>query len=343
MVPRSRRGFTLVELLVVIAIIGILVALLLPAIQAAREAARRTQCGNNLKQIALAAQNFHDTERKFPPGFLGTRTWRGEAPDLDQGIGVLAFLLPYMEFDGVRKQITVAMDVKYTTTDPKPPAPANTVPFYDTFAGEDPQYQSWDAAENKIHAFLCPSATRAKPSGGNALSHITYFDGTYGTVTMWYYASSYNLDLGKTNYLGVAGAMGKIDHSGWDVWEGVFYTRSTTSMSDVTDGTSNVLAFGEFAGGHDANNSLQYDLCWIAASGMPTAWGLAPAPTSDPNRTKGNWYQFNSYHPGTVQFALVDGSVRQISTNVTDEPGKRFFRMYSAMKDGDPVPAGVAR
>jgi prepilin-type N-terminal cleavage/methylation domain-containing protein len=138
MIVRRRFGFTLVELLVVIAIIGVLVALLLPAVQAAREAARRSQCTNNLKQIALATHNFHDTYKVFPPGLLGMRVGPNPhpGPSLDQGIGVLPFLMPFMELNNVRDRITVGMNVKYTTTDPKPPAPENTVAFFATFNGE---------------------------------------------------------------------------------------------------------------------------------------------------------------------------------------------------------------
>ena len=95
-----RPGFTLVELLVVIAIIGILVALLLPAVQYAREAARRSSCQNNLKQIALAAHNHHDTLRVLPPGYLGLPG--DENFGNAQFSGVLAHILPFMELDSVR-------------------------------------------------------------------------------------------------------------------------------------------------------------------------------------------------------------------------------------------------
>jgi type II secretory pathway pseudopilin PulG len=319
-----------VELLVVIAIIGILVALLLPAIQAARESARRTQCTNNMKQLALAAQNFHDTYNRYPPGSLGSKA--GLAPGLDQGIGMLPFLLPYMELTGVHEEIGVTLDVNMHTTDPSPPRMPNTI-----FWGSDAD--SWAIAQAKIKAFECPSTPQDESSC--MFGHIQYPCGPgCGTMTAWYYPlGGGGDDLGHTNYMAVAGGMGKIGDAGWDLWEGVFYNRSKNKMSSITDGTSNCLLIGEFCGGHDANNRLVYTCAWIGAGGMPTAWGLRP-PGSQKYPA---WYQFGSYHPGGVIFGLADGAVRSISTDVIDEPGKRYFRMISAMRDGEPLPDGVTR
>jgi len=321
-------------LLVVIAIIGILVALLLPAIQSAREAARRTQCSNNLKQLGVAAQNFHDTYRVFPPGALVSRV--GAATDLDQGIGVLAFLLPFMELNAVSDQITAGMDVKYARVDAN--KPANTIAIYETFAGENPQYQTWTAAQAKIGAFLCPSAPRANPTVGLGLSHVYYNLG----VTIYYYDVPVP-PLGTTHYVGCAGGIGKTNTS-WDIWEGVFSNRSTNSMTSVTDGTSNTLLFGEYAGGHSETNALEFSTAWISASALPTAWGLKPDTSSDPmpyTRVRGAWWQFGSYHSGLVQFALVDGSVRAVSHDVGDQPGNRVFRMIGAMRDGEALPSNA--
>src|SRR5437899_3867670 len=112
---RRRSGFTLIELLVVIAIIGVLIALLLPAVQKVREAANRTQCLNNLKQMGLALHNYHDTHRSFPPGILSTLSnpsWKmtpgncnSEAPDLGPGWSFFAFMLPYLEQDTLYRSI----------------------------------------------------------------------------------------------------------------------------------------------------------------------------------------------------------------------------------------------
>jgi len=345
MFHRSRRGFTLVELLVVIAIIGVLVALLLPAIQAAREAARRAQCTNNLKQIAIAAHNFHDTYNVFPPGSLAPRVTSGMVlSDPDQGIGCLPFLLPFMELQSVRDQITVGMDVNYSRFDAV--KPFNTVFFSTIVPGDVPagQSQTWNAAQLEIGAFLCPSAPERVPNGGNAFGWMTYMSGGQPTSNGWYFMGySPPAPRGITNYLPCGGGFGRVNDATWDVWEGVFYIRSTTNMSAVLDGTSNVLMFGEFAGGHDANNYLEWASTWIGSAPMWTGWGLRPSPTADPYRIRSNYYQFGSYHPGTVLFAMTDGAVRQISTDVTDEPNKRFFRSISAIRDGNPVPSDIAR
>src|SRR5262245_55604727 len=117
-----RRGFTLVELLVVIAIIGILIALLLPAVQAARGAARRTSCTNHLSQISLAAQNFHAARKYFPPGYVSQPVGPSLSEAQDQYTGVIPFLLPYFEYQSIYQKIEpVLLDMTRRSPTGTPP------------------------------------------------------------------------------------------------------------------------------------------------------------------------------------------------------------------------------
>jgi prepilin-type N-terminal cleavage/methylation domain-containing protein len=335
---KRTRAFTLVELLVVIAIIGILVALLLPAVQSAREAARRMSCSNNIKQIALSAHNFHDSYKLFPPGLLAAKK---PYPIIDsgQGVGALPFLLPYMELNTVHDDIDINLDVKWHPGDPKPPCPSNTVGFWATA-------DTWAASQIKIGAFLCPSVDAYANTGGTMLAYHAKAcdhpadppnaqDGCgYGSV--WYYPIGGGGDnLGRTNYMPVAGGFGAIGNL-WDQYKGVFHNRSRNKMGSITDGTSNTLLIGEYAGGFDDNGNLQYSACWIGASGLFTAYGLAPEAM---NGRRPGWWQFGSMHPGIVQFAMADGSVRGISVTITDEPNKRYYRYLSGMSDRQVVPS----
>jgi prepilin-type N-terminal cleavage/methylation domain-containing protein/prepilin-type processing-associated H-X9-DG protein len=110
-----REAFTLIELLVVIAIIGTLVGLLLPAVQKVRESANRTQCANNLKQIGLACQNYHDTHKAFPPGYQAALPYSDGAADTAPGWGWAAFLLPYLEQDNLHRQLNFNQPVQKST------------------------------------------------------------------------------------------------------------------------------------------------------------------------------------------------------------------------------------
>src|SRR5262249_27432706 len=107
-----RAGFTLIELLVVIAIIAVLIGLLLPAVQKVREAANRTKCQNNLKQIGLACHNYHDVDKALPPGYLAAGPYTDGAMDTAPGWGWAAFLLPYLEQDNLYRQIDLNQPVQ---------------------------------------------------------------------------------------------------------------------------------------------------------------------------------------------------------------------------------------
>lgn len=293
-----RRGFTLVELLVVIAIIGVLVALLLPAVQAARESARRTQCTNNLKQVALSAHNHHDTFGRFPAGSLGTlptSAATGVDTANDQLIGAIASLLPYMEQNAAAAMIQ--RNLKY---DVRQSAWWNDA-------------SSMNAARMKTKVLICPSTNpyehqtdmtivmqypvETLPSGPNP-NLINYYQ--------------YNMtdpggrSLGRTNYLGCGGRAADI--AGWENDKGVFYNRSDTKMANITDGTSNTLLFGEAIGGKPTTSggSRQYGYTWMGVGYLANFMGLS----------RNTFSSFSSEHANVVQFALADGSVRSISRSV---------------------------
>ncbi|MBL8810591.1 MAG: DUF1559 domain-containing protein [Planctomycetaceae bacterium] len=270
------RGFTLIELLVVIAIIAILVSLLLPAVQQAREAARRTQCKNNLKQIALAIHNYHDTSSMFPNSEVG-------------GTGTLA-----------RASIFVAI-LPYLEQSP-------TYALYDSSLGNsDPVNMA--AVQQKIPTYLCPSAPLRRNIPISNCDANNRAPGTYAVCT------------GSGDPWGML-ATGN-PHNGAIVNP----ASGRTSMRDITDGTSNTLLVGEAAW-----NIPDYIFTSGPCSGQ-VRWGFtywsSPYPlataftTMTPFNPKSGGAsvlsRFRSEHIGGSQFALVDGSVRFVSENISQQ------------------------
>lgn len=300
-----RWAFTLIELLVVIAIIGILIALLLPAVQKIREAAARMTCSNNLKQIALAAQNYDSQNGSLPPGFNSSSY-----------IGTLGYLLPFMEQSPIYNQIPSGMFSM--TNNP-----------YGVWWGS-----GWTAANNSVKSFLCPSDNAGTVAPSNGM--WAYFTESGYTLTGGYFGGNYPT-LGRTNYTGNAGALGNVSSSGdtfYGQWVGPYYLNSTTKMTDIKDGTSQTFGFGEIIGGTNVGNR-DFVPTWIGAGALPTAWGpLQPSA----------WYSFGSNHQGLVQFAYCDGSVRAINKigNSTDWFSTRWYNnmAVSGMNDNNVVDYG---
>jgi len=312
---RRQLGFTLIELLVVIAILGILVALLLPAVQQAREAARRLSCKNNLKQIALAAHNFHDVQNHFPPGYLGQEPFDSFSDGSGSArvnfnvkwTGHLPFLLPQLELNTIHDKIET-----------------------DLFACEEgPWFLSSSGAlqqaQNRINVFHCPSDD---PESGRLLLflHIWVRDGTTLVLTTLQVSGALN-EFGKTNYVGCAGRLGDVGQNILADSRGVFYNNSKTQFRDITDGTGSTLLFGEVVGVNQPTGD-RMSFGWFTTGSMVTAWGIG-GDTANEN----NWFRFSSRHAGGVQFALADGSVRLLSRNINPD----VFNHLGAMADGEVV------
>jgi prepilin-type N-terminal cleavage/methylation domain-containing protein len=335
-VVRRRRGsgFTLIELLVVIAIIAILVALLLPAVQQAREAARKSQCQNNLKQLGLALQNYHDQYLLFPPGqvasiFLGsnvagsaqyaspteaqlattTYTVGAGAPGV-HGQSWMLFILPQIDQATIYNQWNFNFNVMYN----------GSVPVI-LNAGTGPV--TLYPAQTEIPTFYCPSRRNnaltnqyinifrvnqnwtggGNDYGGCAGSGQPFFDQQQHATFFLSQAQLANKPLGNNPPA--------------PLHAGVFGVNSNTNMRDISDGTSNVIAAGEVMR-LNTIPSLPNNINGMLQSSDGWAWGGAATMFS--NRlgiNKGLHYDNpGSSHPGCAQFVFADGSVHLINQNV---------------------------
>lgn len=315
----SRSGFTLIELLVVIAIIGILVALLLPAVQQAREAARRTQCKNNLKQIVLATHNFHDAYQQFPPGYIAMDSncssgfYTGYS-----SVGLLALILPMMDNKPIYERVDAWKGLQ-----PENPPTAPCASKYPTWYDFD---STWEMSQARIPAYLCPSDPNLGEQQFSEFFVLHGYcadtategarcvdNGGAGTLGGWSTIKDYN--LGRTNYLGVSGGVGVLKNL-WRKWNGIYGGWTRVKFGDIHDGASNTFAFGEVTGGNN------YNYIWFSMGSMPTAWGMGK-----------NWYQFGSYHIGGSHFAMADGGVRFISESIL----ARNYRRYSGVADAEVI------
>lgn len=290
----SQRGFTLVELLVVIAIIGILVGLLLPAVQAAREAARRMQCSNNLKQIGLAMHNYASSHNKFPPGWLffdPRMSGRGDRANRLPGWAWSTMILPYVEQGNIYNQII--FDGRGLAQ-----APNNTI-------------------VNQIFSLqLCPSS--GDPT------HIRLGADTLPITP----------GIAASNYLGVAGSFELSAYYDQPEARknGMMIEDKSMKFGDISDGTSNTLLVGEVAMSGKGDNftatGFLWDPKWYGSLQSRGGLSRADAPESvvrsgefrmnPPSVASDNIKRnsFKSRHTGGAQFVLADGSVHFLSQSI---------------------------
>lgn len=280
-----RRAFTLVELLAVIAIVGLLVALLLPAVQSARESARQSQCAANLKQIGLASHAFLTAKAAFPPGYLGSAARYDIPPDQNNPyIGLLAFLLPYVEEANLYDQMNLKLGVN-------------------TQGSPWPNYQQLlSVAQQPVALYACPSSDNSSPMNGSFYATDYYYDASVGHG--WYTIATLPLSSAPppaaTNYAGCAGFGGITAYPSIDFYRGIFTSRSQTRSAQVIDGLSKTLLLGEVVG--DFSNRQQNAVyAWMGTGTTYTGNGLGTL----------NAAGFTSQHAaGVVQFCLADGSVQ---------------------------------
>ncbi len=285
-------AFTLVELLIVIAIMSLLMQLLLPAIQASREAARRTQCANNLRQIGIATQQFHDVYKKFPPG-----RWSGSSPTW------FVFLLPNLE----------------------------AKPLFDQWSLTHKYYakENETARQQGISQWMCPSrrnlgdyiSGERHPGTEGAVGD---YAGNMGSYFRGHYEDKFNgVITTASTWLELADSKAKEDE--------IAKWGSDMNMAKILDGTSNTILAGErhvFYGDFEKypNDSSLYNgdhVSTFARGGGPD-YPIADANEPCNSRWTVGCERFGSSHPGLCQFVMVDTSVHSLNNEIDPEALERL-------------------
>ncbi|WP_435018974.1 DUF1559 domain-containing protein [Tundrisphaera sp. TA3] len=304
----GRRGFTLIELLVVIAIIAVLIALLLPAVQAAREAARRSQCVNNLKQIALASLNYESANAVLPPGFL---TNGGNL-----GFGAFLRVAPYMEQTAI-----------FNATNFQ-------VPYFDA--------SNWTTPGAAISALFCPSDPSAFVGDQISFGPPTFkaFHSHYSGVAGPWNAFDLNYNMAQGGLEVASRAM--------SASLGAIINGGGVTMASITDGTGNTMMYTENGHGVFSPNTQRQIHPWsggdpntlLIEARFPPNWARRYSdPANDPdNNALRNWavYDAMSFHPGGVNSAFCDGSVRFIKDTINS------WTIPAPQNDGIPTGTSLA-
>jgi prepilin-type N-terminal cleavage/methylation domain-containing protein/prepilin-type processing-associated H-X9-DG protein len=358
--PQNRKesGFTLIELLVVIAIIAVLIALLLPAVQMAREAARRTQCRNNLKQLGLALHNYHSTHGVFPPdnmraanGWAANNDWATPTLDqhADQKYTMKVFLLPYMEANAVYNAFNLSLDAMGVCNVPGQTPSAcwsGSGQWGGGWDANNPLYANNTAKITRLESFLCPSdpspehylpqatSHNYSPNGGteryynnwrsNGITYAPGWDSAIATpvsVTTIVDGTSHTAALSEW----VRGTMeGSPQRSLQNKLAATWNSAGVTSYGNTASGRFGDAAFEVAC---DQSNSYNWDFkgeVWYWANG---GRGSGLGFSKRPNRMScdAGWESFDtlmapsSLHPGGVNVVFADGSVRFISDSVEQQ------------------------
>jgi prepilin-type N-terminal cleavage/methylation domain-containing protein/prepilin-type processing-associated H-X9-DG protein len=290
---RMRHGFTLIELLVVIAIIAILIGLLVPAVQKVREAAARTQCQNNLKQIGLALHSFHDTYKAFPPSGW---TMASSSNPAGKYVGWRPLILPFVEQANLQKLYSFNVD---WWEEPNLTAAVNKVPLF--LCPSTPEYMTVTAAIAKPPR---PALTFANPPA----------PADYEAV------------------MGVQPCVDPVLYGSFGVNRSAMFRNSSIHMTHILDGTSNTIMISECAGrpltylGRKARPDIPNDqgICWADSEGPFSLDGSnhdgsmqCLGPTLTPRAINAtNLNEAYSFHSGGAQFLFADGHVQFISESI---------------------------
>ncbi|HRA88522.1 MAG TPA: DUF1559 domain-containing protein [Planctomycetaceae bacterium] len=288
---RFKSGFTLIELLVVIAIIAILIALLLPAVQQAREAARRTQCKNNLKQLGIAMHNYHDTTNKFPIAGMGANSVNITDPNQSGNVW-MRYIMPYIEQSAMYNQWNEG--IQYAVGN-------NNTIIRSTIPGllcpSDPATKTWNSTPNYNYAVNLGNTTLYSVTPFNGVTHLPgpfQVSSTNGAGCVGYAYGMRDIVDGTSNTLLIGeirqgqngqdlrGLIWYVPHVGFTA----HYPPNTTSPDNLNGG---------------------FCVAANAAIGLPCQAVTATAPQN---------FSARSLHTGGVQVALADGSVRFVSNNI---------------------------